>query len=803
VNLDDIAKAIIGAEENAPQFGDILQPGQSVSLRVAGVQGVQGDHGDKGDQGDPGRDGLDSTIPGPQGLPGQDGADSTIPGPLGLSGKDGADSTVPGPKGDKGSKGDRGEKGDKGDTGSAGGTSRGIFTGGRGGGSGALAIEDEGVSQGTAATLNVAGAGASVAVAGGVATLTVPGGGGETLADVLTAGNNADSIDIVNAAAISGFLAGPGLNPSAVIMSGGKNVVIQAADGLAGAKGGNLNLYAGAGDAGAQSQSLISIASTAGGVGGDILITPGDALEGSDQKGGSIVLGPGSGDGAGPAGDVLFSSGTRNVILFPPTSDPSTPNAIWSDGGTLVLSGFTAADAGATWRDGSGAPSNTLGADGDYYLDNPTGNVYLRTSGTYSIVANIKGATGTNGTNGINGTDGADGSNGTNGTNGTNGSPGTDGKTVLYGTVVPTTEGVDGDFYIRTTTNYIYGPKASGTWPAGTSLVGPTGATGATGSGGSGVASCRVATAAVLSGTPTYANGSSGVGATLTEVGFGALTVDGVAVAVNDRVLVKNQADPKQNGIYVQSILGTGLISYVLTRATDYDSSTEIFEGTYTIISEGTAFAGTIWQQTTSGTITVGSTNIVFGELQGEAVSTATPVAVGTAAAGTSPISSNQDHVHATGAGTPSTQAFGDAAATGTGPAAAMTDHKHAMPAALVGTINFIIDGGGAAITAGVKGDLVVDFACTITGWDILADQAGSIVVDIWNRAYANFPPTVTQTITGAESPTLSSAAKNQNTAVNSSSGWTIAAGSTLRFNANATPATVTRVTVALKFVRT
>ena len=200
-------------------------------------------------------------------------------------------------------------------------------------------------------------------------------------------------------------------------------------------------------------------------------------------------------------------------------------------------------------------------------------------------------------------------------------------------------------------------------------------------SGSSGRASCRVATAAVLAGTPTYANGSSGVGATLTEVGFGVLTVDGVAVALNDRVLVKNQAAPAQNGIYLVSIVGTSLISYVLTRTTDYDQSTDIFEGTFTLIEEGTANTGTAWQQTTSGTITVGTTAVVFAELKGEAPSAATPQAVGTAAAGTSTTKSNDDHVHPSGAGTPSTQAFGDAAATGTGPAASMTDHKHAMPA--------------------------------------------------------------------------------------------------------------------------
>lgn len=67
---------------------------------------------------------------------------------------------------------------------------------------------------------------------------------------------------------------------------------------------------------------------------------------------------------------------------------------------------------------------------------------------------------------------------------GATGANGTDGNTILYGIVAPTTEGVDGDFYIDTVTNMLYGPKAAGVWPAGTSLVGPTGATGATGSTG-------------------------------------------------------------------------------------------------------------------------------------------------------------------------------------------------------------------------------------------------------------------------------------------------------------------------------
>ena len=63
------------------------------------------------------------------------------------------------------------------------------------------------------------------------------------------------------------------------------------------------------------------------------------------------------------------------------------------------------------------------------------------------------------------------------------------------------------------------------------------------------------------------------------------------------------------------------------------------------------------------------------------AAASTTPATIGTAAVGTGTTDARADHVHATGAGTPSTQAFGDAAATGSGPAAAMTDHKHAFPA--------------------------------------------------------------------------------------------------------------------------
>lgn len=116
-------------------------------------------------------------------------------------------------------------------------------------------------------------------------------------------------------------------------------------------------------------------------------------------------------------------------------------------------------------------------------------------------------------------------------------------------------------------------------------------------------------------------------------------------------------------------------------------------------------------------------------------------------------------------------------------------------------TIQFIIEGGGLAITTGVKGDIMIPFACTVQSWYIVADQSGSIVVDIWKDSYGNFPPTVADTITGTEKPTLSSATKNQDLTLTS---WTTAfsRGDFLRFNVDSA-STVTRVTVIIVVKKT
>jgi hypothetical protein len=115
-------------------------------------------------------------------------------------------------------------------------------------------------------------------------------------------------------------------------------------------------------------------------------------------------------------------------------------------------------------------------------------------------------------------------------------------------------------------------------------------------------------------------------------------------------------------------------------------------------------------------------------------------------------------------------------------------------------SITFIIDDGGSVIATGIKGDLEIPFACTIQAVTLLADQTGSIVIDIWKDTYAAYPPTVADTITASAKPTLSSALKSQDTSL---TGWTtsISAGQILRFNVSSASA-VTRVTLSLKVLK-
>jgi hypothetical protein len=102
---------------------------------------------------------------------------------------------------------------------------------------------------------------------------------------------------------------------------------------------------------------------------------------------------------------------------------------------------------GRTVLSGAGAPGAGLGDDGDFYYRTSNSDFYgPKTAGAWGAPTSLKGI------------------------------QGDPGHTILSGTTAPVGgTGADGDFYFRTTTSMIYGPKAGGAWPAGVSLIGATG----------------------------------------------------------------------------------------------------------------------------------------------------------------------------------------------------------------------------------------------------------------------------------------------------------------------------------------
>jgi hypothetical protein len=107
-----------------------------------------------------------------------------------------------------------------------------------------------------------------------------------------------------------------------------------------------------------------------------------------------------------------------------------------------------------------------------------------------------------------------------------------------------------------------------------------------------------------------------------------------------------------------------------------------------------------------------------------------------------------------------------------------------------------VIGSGQDVIPTGVAGYLPVTFDGTIVEWHLAADQSGSIVIDVWNDIWANFPPTAADTIAGSEKPTLSGAQSNKDENLSS---WTtgLSDGDVLGFNVDSA-STVQQVTLVI-----
>lgn len=121
--------------------------------------------------------------------------------------------------------------------------------------------------------------------------------------------------------------------------------------------------------------------------------------------------------------------------------------------------------------------------------------------------------------------------------------------------------------------------------------------------------------ASLSGGTVTYANGTAGVGATLT-LSVALTAIDGVSLTNGDRVLIKNEATAANNGIYVRTS------STVFTRATDFDTAAEIGGGDFTFVEQGTSYNNTGWVCIDKVT-TVGTDPIVWEQFSGAGTYTA------------------------------------------------------------------------------------------------------------------------------------------------------------------------------------
>jgi len=116
------------------------------------------------------------------------------------------------------------------------------------------------------------------------------------------------------------------------------------------------------------------------------------------------------------------------------------------------------------------------------------------------------------------------------------------------------------------------------------------------------------------------------------------------------------------------------------------------------------------------------------------------------------------------------------------------------------GSIGFLIDGGGIAVTPGLKGTIAVPFACMITSWTLMADQTGSVTLDLWKASFANYPPSAANSIAASAKPTIAADMKATSSAL---TGWTtaIAAGDILAFHVDAASG-LSRLSVSLAITR-
>lgn len=254
--------------------------------------------------------------------------------------------------------------------------------------------------------------------------------------------------------------------------------------------------------------------------------------------------------------------------------------------------------------------------------------------------------------------------------------------------------------------------------------------------------SVQAATTSAVTGTytagSTGADGGTGVGAYFTVTATGAFVVDGYTTVLNDRILLKNQSNAIQNGIYKVTTAGTSGVSAVLTRATDYDNSIagEVFAGDTVFVTNGSTNINQGWLMNSIGTSTnptkgikIGTDNISWTQFTG----------TGGLTAGTGiSISSNTISIDSTVATLTGSQTLTNKTISGT----SNTITNVSLTAGVTGTLPLANGGTGATTQAGAA-NAVLPSQATNSGKYLTTD--GSNVS--WGTVSSYTAPTLGTTV--------------------------------------------------------
>lgn len=189
------------------------------------------------------------------------------------------------------------------------------------------------------------------------------------------------------------------------------------------------------------------------------------------------------------------------------------------------------------------------------------------------------------------------------GPEGAEGKPGLNGAKWYSGTEEPAGGlGSNGDFYLRTSTEDVY-EKAGGAWNIITNIKGEKGEIGSTGASG------KEGPAGSLENTDwkNSVRAATTANITIATALNPGDVLDGVTLAENDRVLVKNQTTTKENGIWI--------VKASPSRATDADAVAELSGGSTIYVEEGTRNKRRTFQIITAGNITPGTTSHEYQQL--------------------------------------------------------------------------------------------------------------------------------------------------------------------------------------------